>query len=208
MSSGLIILIGFGISAILMLTVWLTSKNTREKNLNLSGIEKQKTEIIDIIERAVGESQKVAKPRQQTSVNGGMPVWGKWFMALSVVPLIGSFVMASVQGQGGNKAVTVQTTTTANVYTPSMGIDTTTTIPTSITYIAGTNPDAICFDGSNIWVANANSNNITKLRVSDGYTLGTYMAVTDPKAICFDGSNIWVANNQSNTVTKLTITQQ
>jgi len=101
MSNGLTILIGFIISAVFMLTVWLASKNTREKNRHLSGIEKQKTEILDIIERAVGESQKGAKPQQQTSVNGGMPVWGKWFMALSVVPLVGSFILAGMQGQGG-----------------------------------------------------------------------------------------------------------
>jgi peptide/nickel transport system substrate-binding protein len=112
MSNGLTILIGFIISAVFMLTVWLASKNTREKNRHLSGIEKQKTEILDIIERAVGESQKGAKPQQQTSVNGGMPVWGKWFMALSVVPLVGSFILAGMEGQSA-KQVTTQTTTPA-----------------------------------------------------------------------------------------------
>jgi oligopeptide transport system substrate-binding protein len=119
MSNGLTILIGFIISAVFMLTVWLASKNTREKNRHLSGIEKQKTEIIDIIERAVDESQKGAKPQQQTSGKGVMPVWGKLFMTLSLVPLIGSFVLAGMEGKGVKQVTTQTTTSAANTTIPS-----------------------------------------------------------------------------------------
>ena len=34
----------------------------------------------------------------------------------------------------------------------------------------------MAFDGANIWVANAGSNNVTKLRASDGANLGTFPA--------------------------------
>ena len=68
--------------------------------------------------------------------------------------------------------------------------------------VVGTQPTAIAFDGANIWVANYGSNNVTKLRASDGTILGTYAVGTCPHAIAFDGANIWVANCVSNNVTK------
>ena len=73
---------------------------------------------------------------------------------------------------------------------------------TGITYAVGSST-GICFDGTNIWVANSGSNNVTKLRASDGTILGTYTVGTNPLGICFDGTNIWVANEDSNNVTKL-----
>jgi len=76
--------------------------------------------------------------------------------------------------------------------------------PPTITTFAGFNkPFGICFDGANIWVANYGSNNVTKLRASDGTILGTYNVGTQPLGICFDGANIWVTNSGSNSVTKL-----
>jgi type II secretory pathway pseudopilin PulG len=176
MSSGLIILIGFGISAVLMLTVWLASKNTRVKNRIQSNIEKQKADIISTIEEAVNEGQKGAKPQRQASGNGAMPVWGKWFMTLSVVPLIGSFVLAGVQGQGA-------------------GIVYKTNFPTK----------NVCFDGTNIWISPIDSNIITKMRASDGLVLGTYQVGTHAEGLCFDGTNIGVANSGSDSVTKIQV---
>ena len=38
----------------------------------------------------------------------------------------------------------------------------------------GRGTDGIAFDGANIWVANGNSNSVSKLRASDGTTLGTF----------------------------------
>jgi hypothetical protein len=64
------------------------------------------------------------------------------------------------------------------------------------------NPLGVAFDGANIWVANRDSDNVTKLRASDGTTLGTFR-VEDPFGMAFDGANIWVANESSNDVTKL-----
>lgn len=71
-------------------------------------------------------------------------------------------------------------------------------------YAVGTHPQGICFDGTNIWVTNNGSNNVTKLTAATGSVVGTYSVGTAPVGICFDGTNIWVANSGSNNVTKLT----
>ena len=71
------------------------------------------------------------------------------------------------------------------------------------TYPAGTNPAAIAFDGSNLWITNYTSNVVTKLRANDGVIVGTYSTGAWSLGIAFDGANIWVVNSNSNTVTKL-----
>jgi len=71
------------------------------------------------------------------------------------------------------------------------------------TSTAGNRPYDVAFDGANIWVANFNSNNVTKLRARDGSTLGTFGAGSAPQGVAFDGANIWVTNAFSNTVSKL-----
>ena len=76
--------------------------------------------------------------------------------------------------------------------------------PPTITTFAGFNkPFSICSDGANIWVTNWGSNNVTKLRSSDGTILGTYNVGTKPLGICLDDSSVWVANWGSKNVTKL-----
>ena len=64
-------------------------------------------------------------------------------------------------------------------------------------------PQAVCFDGSHIWVANAMSCTVNKIWSSDGQIIGSYSVGVNPQDICFDGRNIWVSNNGGNTVTKL-----
>jgi hypothetical protein len=52
--------------------------------------------------------------------------------------------------------------------------------------------------------AGGNSNNVTKLRASDGANLGTFTVGISPFGVAFDGASIWVTNNTpSGTVTKL-----
>lgn len=65
------------------------------------------------------------------------------------------------------------------------------------TYAVGISPQSVAFDGTNVWVANVNSNNVTKLVASTGITVGTY-----PTGLTFDGMNVWVTNDGSNTVTR------
>jgi hypothetical protein len=61
-------------------------------------------------------------------------------------------------------------------------------------------PADMAFDGASIWVTS--NNLLTKLRASDGTTLGTFPLST-PIGVAFDGANIWVASVGSNNVTKL-----
>jgi hypothetical protein len=71
------------------------------------------------------------------------------------------------------------------------------------TFSVGTSPAGVAFDGTNIWVTNSGSNNVTELLASTGALVGTYSVGTSPAGVAFDGTNIWVANNGSNNVTEL-----
>src|SRR5580704_10791719 len=51
---------------------------------------------------------------------------------------------------------------------------------------AASNPFGVAFDGANIWVANAFSNTVTKLRASDETLLGTFAAGSGPFGVAFD----------------------
>ena len=70
------------------------------------------------------------------------------------------------------------------------------------TFNVGKFPIGVAFDGTNVWVANSVSNNVTKLRASDGSVLGAFVGEF-PIGVAFDGTNIWVANGEGNNVTKL-----
>ncbi len=52
-------------------------------------------------------------------------------------------------------------------------------------------------------MANHFGNTVSKLRASDGMTLGTFAVGNGPVNVAFDGANIWVANFLGNTVSKL-----
>ena len=56
----------------------------------------------------------------------------------------------------------------------------------------GVAPGGLAFDGANIWVANLASGTVTRLRASDGATLGTFPAGPRPGSVAFDGANIYV----------------
>ena len=74
---------------------------------------------------------------------------------------------------------------------------------TNSAYAVGNKPIGLAFDGSSMWVANLNSDNVMKLRASDGANLGTFAVGSLPAEIAFDGSNIWVTNHGSSSVSKL-----
>jgi DNA-binding beta-propeller fold protein YncE len=59
---------------------------------------------------------------------------------------------------------------------------------------------ALVFDGTHIWVANGESNNLMKLRTIDGAVVGTFSVGMKPAMVAFDGGNIWVTNENSNNV--------
>jgi hypothetical protein len=59
------------------------------------------------------------------------------------------------------------------------------------------------FDGTNVWVTNTDTDNVTKIRASDNAVQGTFAVGDGPTGIAFDGTHVWVANSNSGTVTKL-----
>ena len=71
------------------------------------------------------------------------------------------------------------------------------------TFNAGTGPTGVAFDGTNIWVTNIISNNVTEFQASNGSVLGTFNAGLGPMGVAFDGTNIWIADMSGNNVTRL-----
>src|ERR1051326_6424490 len=67
----------------------------------------------------------------------------------------------------------------------------------SIDFEVGRRPEAMMFDGNNIWVANQHSDS-----PSDGTNLGTFETGARPVALAYDGTHVWVANRMSNNVMK------
>jgi DNA-binding beta-propeller fold protein YncE len=59
----------------------------------------------------------------------------------------------------------------------------------------GARPVGVAFDGANIWVANFESSSVSKLRASDGKTLGTFNVGGSPYGVAFDGNSIWVTGS-------------
>lgn len=74
---------------------------------------------------------------------------------------------------------------------------------TNNSFAVGNKPIGLAFDGASMWVANLNSDNVMKLKASDGSMLGTFSVGSLPAGIAFDGANVWVANYGSGTVSKL-----
>ena len=66
----------------------------------------------------------------------------------------------------------------------------------------GNQPYGMCFDGENIWVANNSDNTVSKIRASDGSSLGTFSAA-GAIGLAFDGANVWVTSVTGNVVYKL-----
>ena len=73
------------------------------------------------------------------------------------------------------------------------------------TYATGSNPQGVCSDGTNIWIANGADATVTALTGATGAPIaGSPFAVgTTPAGICFDGTNVWIANSGSADVTEL-----
>jgi hypothetical protein len=70
------------------------------------------------------------------------------------------------------------------------------------TFGAVQNPQGIAFDGTNMWVADVGSGDVTELSPA-GVALGSFFVGAWPTAIAFDLTNMWVANIGSNNVTEL-----
>ena len=69
----------------------------------------------------------------------------------------------------------------------------------------GSGPQALAFDGANIWVGHSFSgdNNLTKVRASDGEILDNYTIGGTADSMTFDGANIWAALIDAKSVMKV-----
>jgi len=68
---------------------------------------------------------------------------------------------------------------------------------------AGRGEAGMAFDGTHLWVANYDNNDVLEFG-ADGNLLGTFLSGgLNPSGVTFDGDNIWVTNYSSNSVTKL-----
>lgn len=63
-------------------------------------------------------------------------------------------------------------------------------------------PVGIAFDGTNMWVANQNTQAVSVIRISDGATVG-YYPMNVPGFLAYDGANMWITNYTANTVSVL-----
>jgi DNA-binding beta-propeller fold protein YncE len=66
----------------------------------------------------------------------------------------------------------------------------------------GNAPFGIAFDGTNMWVTNNGSENVTELSKT-GATLGTFATLGGPQGIAFDGTHLWITDGQQGTVIEL-----
>ncbi len=69
--------------------------------------------------------------------------------------------------------------------------------------VNGLGPCALAFDGEYIWVANGQSNNVSRLRACDGSVAGTYGVQGSPVALAFDGGSIWVSTRNPPSLVRL-----
>ena len=78
-----------------------------------------------------------------------------------------------------------------------------TTCTLSAVVAVGSGPRGVAFDGTNIWVANQNSNNVTKVNPVTNTTIGTYPVGSKPWGIAYAGGYIYVSNSTSNNISVL-----
>jgi outer membrane lipoprotein-sorting protein len=73
----------------------------------------------------------------------------------------------------------------------------------SASFAAQTAPWGMAFDGANMWVANAQSNSVSKFRVSDGANLGNFALGHPAQLLAFDGASIWASDGTTFKITKI-----
>jgi YVTN family beta-propeller protein len=67
----------------------------------------------------------------------------------------------------------------------------------------GNGPEGVAFDGTNIWVTNFGSDNVTRINPATGAVVATIAVGDGPVGVAFDGTNIWVTNEGSGNVTRI-----
>jgi YVTN family beta-propeller protein len=68
----------------------------------------------------------------------------------------------------------------------------------------GEGPEAVIFDGANLWVTNEFDNTVTRMSPT-GALLGTHRVGRRPLGLATDGRNLWVANYLDDTVSHVSV---
>ncbi len=74
---------------------------------------------------------------------------------------------------------------------------------TGVRTSVGNGPSDITFDGSYLWVANAQDGSISKIRPRDGVVEDTFSVGTNAFGVAYDGSHVWVAANNDGAIHKV-----
>jgi YVTN family beta-propeller protein len=74
---------------------------------------------------------------------------------------------------------------------------------TTDTILVGGGPQAVAFDGTSIWVANRDSDSVSKIDPVHEVVRATVPVEDFPLGVAFDGTNIWVTNAESGEVSKI-----
>ena len=79
-------------------------------------------------------------------------------------------------------------------------------LPSGIaTFLVGNGPEGICFDGTDIWVANYGDHTITQLDEYSGCILGTYAIPSGANDICYGVGSLWIPGQFTMQVTNVHI---
>jgi len=82
-------------------------------------------------------------------------------------------------------------------------------LPVTIALPAGSMPNKVFSDGTNVFVTNtnngANNNNMSQIDIASFSVVGLYECDNDPFGVYSDGTNVWVANKGPNNVFRFTI---
>lgn len=103
------------------------------------------------------------------------------FLVVTALATADSISSAGRAGSGAPQVITVQMTV----------------------YAVGRGPDGIAFDGANIWVANRQSDTVTKLRASDGANLGAVSVGDGPARVLYVKGYILVANYGADSISQI-----
>ena len=103
---------------------------------------------------------------------------------------------------GDPKVYTATFTPTSSINAPTNTISVAAKV-TMTNYSVPGNPEAIGFDGTNMWTANYGGGSVSKITPSGVVT--TYGGLGgSPSGVAFDGTNIWVSNYGGGSVSKIT----
>jgi len=74
------------------------------------------------------------------------------------------------------------------------------------TVTVGHHPQAVIYDGHNVWVSNGEDATVSKIDPATNTVTATVKVGVNPAGMAYDGVHVWVANSGSNTVSEIDAT--